>query len=101
MSISKHRVVLRILATLLPFALCVIIGMVVGIQGGLHNEAGLQFRSADTLGMTGMHQGIRLYGALILLTTLSAAALSTLAIVVSRMFPASHKTAQGLRLRKA
>ena len=100
MSISKHRVVSRIIATFLPFALCITLGLVVGIQGGLHNEAGIQFASGDALTTNGMQQGIRLYGALILLVVLSASALSTLAIVVSKMFPASHKTGRGLRLRK-
>jgi len=101
MPISKHRVVLRILATFLPFALCITLGVVVGIQGGLHNEAGIRFASGDVLATNGMQQGIRLYGALILLAMLSGSALSTLAIVVSKMFPASHKTDRRLRLRKA
>jgi hypothetical protein len=100
MSALRHRAVSRALAVLLPFALCISIGMVTGIQGGLHNEAASQYRSDHILAMNGIHQEIRLYGALILLITLSASALSILAIFVSGMFPASHKTTRGLRLRK-
>ncbi|PYJ51740.1 MAG: hypothetical protein DME87_02240 [Verrucomicrobia bacterium] len=73
--------------------------MLVGIHGGLHNEAAAHYRSDELSAMNGIHGAIRLYGALVFLTILSASALTTVALFVCRMFPASHRT--DLRLRIA
>ena len=96
----KRRTAWRVLAVVSPFALCVSIGMVAGIHGGLHNEAAAQYRSDDLSAMNGIHESVRLYGALVFLITLSASALTTVALFVSRMFPKCDRTALRLRLRK-
>jgi len=96
----KRRTAWRVLAVVSPFVLCVSIGMVAGIHGGLHNEAAAQYRSDDLSAMNGIHESVRLYGALVFLITLSASALTTVALFVSRMFPTCDRTALRLRLRK-
>jgi hypothetical protein len=93
MPLFKRRTAWRAFAVVLPFALCVTIGMVLGIHGGLHNEAAMQYRFTDVSAMNRIHEAIRLYGASVFLTVLSASALTTVALFVSRMFPASHKKA--------
>ncbi|PYJ79845.1 MAG: hypothetical protein DME69_03120 [Verrucomicrobia bacterium] len=99
MPVFKRRTAWRGFAVVLPFALCISIGMLVGIHGGLHNEAAAHYRSDELSAMNGIHGAIRLYGALVFLTILSASALTTVALFVCRMFPASHRT--DLRLRIA
>ena len=100
MLLFKRRTAWRGFAVVLPFALCISIGMLVGIHGGLHNEAAAHYRSDKLSTMNGIHGAIRLYGALVFLTILSASALTTVALFVTRMFPASHRTAPRLRSRK-
>jgi len=100
MPLFKRRTAWRGFAVVLPLALCISIGMLVGIHGGLHNEAAAHYRSDDLSAMNGIHGAIRLYGALVFLITLSASALTTIALFVSRMFPASHRTAPRLRSQK-
>jgi len=96
----KRRTAWRVLVVVSPFVLCVSIGMVAGIHRGLHNEAAAQYRSDDLSAMNGIHESVRLYGALVFLITLSASALATVALFVSRMFPKGNRTALRLRLRK-
>ena len=99
MPLLKRYGLRRALAIVLPFTLCITIGMVLGIHGGLHNEAAMQYRFTDVSPMNRTHEAIRLYGASVFLTVLSASALTTVALFVSRMFPASHEKALHL-LRK-
>ena len=100
MPLFKRGTAWRGFAVVLPLALCTSIGMLVGVHGGLHNEAAAHYRSDDLSAMNGTHGAIRLYGALVFLTILSASALTTVALFVSRMFPASHRNVLRLRLRK-
>ena len=97
---TKHHTVGRAFAVVFPFALCLSIGIVVGMHGGLHNEAAAQYHSSELSAMNATRESIRLYGALVLLIVLSVSALTTLALFVSRMFPASHGHVLHLRLRK-
>jgi hypothetical protein len=71
--------------------MCVSIGVVVGFHGGLHNEAGMAYYSSDWSRVIARHNEIRLYGAFILLITLSVSALFTLALFVGGIFPARRK----------
>jgi hypothetical protein len=75
----------------LPFLICVGIGVVVGFQGGLHNEAITAYYSSDWSRAIARQNEIRLYGAFVLLTTLSVSALVTLALFVGGIFPARRK----------
>ena len=92
MSALKRRILWRGLAVVLPFALCITIGMVVGIGGGLHNEAAMQYYPNDISAPDSLHEAIRLYGALVFLPILSASALTTVALFVSGItFPGRRR----------
>src|SRR6266567_874009 len=58
-----------------------------GVHGGLHNEAATAFHSSDWSRVIARRNEIRMYGAFVLLVTLSASALSTLALTLSGIFP--------------
>ncbi len=90
MPFSKRLAASRVLFVILPFVLCVSIGVVVGVHGGLHNEAATAFHSSDWSRVIARRNEIRMYGAFVLLVALSVSALSTLALTLSGIFPASR-----------
>jgi hypothetical protein len=91
MPYSNRLAAWRVLLVILPFIICVSIGVVVGFHGGLHNEAATAYYSSDWPRVIVRRNEIRLYGAFVLLTTLSVAALFTLALFVGGIFPARRK----------
>jgi len=99
MPFSKRLAASRVLFVILPFVICVSIGVVAGFHGGLHNEATTAYYSSDWSRAIARHNELRLYGAFVLLTTLSVSALVTLALFVGGIFPARRKP-RGLRISK-
>ena len=99
MHFSKRLAASRVLFVILPFVICVSIGVVAGFHGGLHNEATTAYYSSDWSRAIARHNELRLYGAFVLLTTLSVSALVTLALFVGGIFPARRKP-RGLRISK-
>jgi hypothetical protein len=91
MPFSKRLAASRVLFVILPFVLCVSIGVVAGVHGGLHNEAGTAYHFSDWSRTIARQDEIRLYGAFVLLVTLSVSALSTLALSLSGIFPGSRR----------
>ena len=86
MLFSKRLTASRVLFVILPFVICVSIGVVAGFHGGLHNEATTAYYSSDWSRAIARHNELRLYGAFVLLTTLSVSALVTLALFVGGIF---------------
>jgi hypothetical protein len=99
MLFSKRLAASRVLFVIVPFVICVSIGVVAGFHGGLHNEATTAYYSSDWSRAIAGHNELRLYGAFVLLTTLSVSALVTLALFVGGIFPARRKP-RGLRISK-
>jgi hypothetical protein len=99
MPFSKRLAASRVLFVILPFVICVSIGLVAGFHGGLHNEATTAYYSSDWSRATIRCNELRLYGAFVLLTILSVSALLTLALFVGRIFPMRRKP-RGLRISK-
>ena len=99
MLFSKRLAASRVLFVIVPFVICVSIGVVAGFHGGLHNEATTAYYSSDWSRAIARHNELRLYGAFVLLTTLSVSALVTLALFVGGIFPARRKP-RGLRISK-
>jgi hypothetical protein len=91
MPYSNRLAAWRVLLVILPFIICVSIGVVVGFHGGLHNEAATAYHSSDWSPAIARRDEIRLYGAFVLLTTLSVLALFTLAVFIGGIFPARRK----------
>ena len=91
MPLSKRFAASRLLFVVLPFILCVSIGVAVGLHRGLHNKAGTAYYSSDWSRAIARHNELRLYGAFVLLTKLSVLALVTLALFVGGIFPARRK----------
>jgi len=91
MPLSKRFAASRAFFVVLPFIMCVSIGVVAGFHGGLHNEAGMAYYSSDWSRAIARHNEIRLYGAFVLLTTLSVSASVTLALFVGGIFPARRR----------
>jgi hypothetical protein len=99
MPLSKRFAASRSLFVILPFVICVSIGLVAGFHGGLHNEATTAYYSSDWSRAIARHNELRLYGAFVLLTTLSVSALVTLALFVGGIFSVRPKP-RGLRISK-
>src|SRR5262249_15769543 len=91
MPLSKRFATSRVFLVVLPFIMCISIGVVAGFHGGLHNEVGTAYYSSDWSRAIARHNELRLYGAFVLLTTLSVSALFTLALFVGVIFPARRK----------
>src|SRR5262249_4361391 len=91
MPLSKRLAASRVLFVISLFVIVVSIGVVVGFHGGLHNEATTAYYSTEWSRVLARRNKIRLYGAFVLLTTLSVAALFTLALFVAAIFPARRK----------
>jgi hypothetical protein len=86
MPFSKRLAVSRVLFVVLPFIVCVDMGVVAGVHGGLHNEVAATYHSSDWSQAIARGNEIRLYGAFVLLTTLSVLALLSLALLCVRDF---------------
>ncbi|HEV2731174.1 MAG TPA: hypothetical protein VGV15_14170 [Terriglobales bacterium] len=75
----------------LAIAFCICIGILTGIHGGLHNEAGAIYDSSGGSRVITWREVIRLYGAFVLLGILGVTALVTLALSVGEIFPTRRK----------
>jgi hypothetical protein len=91
MSFSNRLAASRVLFVVLPFLICIIIGAVAGFHGGLHNEATTAYYSSDWSPTIARYNEIRLYGAFVLLMTLSVSALVTFGLFIAGIFPARRK----------
>src|SRR5947208_7539809 len=67
------------------------IGILIGLHGGLHNEAGAIYHSSGGRHVIAGREEIRLYGAFVLLGILGVIALATLARFVGGIFPPRRK----------
>ena len=80
MQTSKPALASRGFWIVLAIAFSISIGILIGLHGGLHNEAGAIYDSS------GGREEIRLYGAFVLLGILGVTALATLARFVGGIF---------------
>ena len=79
------------LRVVLALVFCISLGILIGLHGGLHNEAGAMYHSnAGSRAVAGPEM-IRLYGAFVLLPILGVVALATLALSVGGIFPLRRK----------
>ena len=76
---------------ILALAFCVGIGVLTGLHGGMHNEAGAIYDSSGGSHAIAGREEIRLYGAFVLLGILGVIALATLARFVGGIFPPRRK----------
>ena len=91
MQTSKPALASRGLWIILAIAFCIGIGILTGIHGGLHNEAGAIYDSSGRSRSITGREVIRLYGAFVLLGILGVTALVTLALSVGEIFPPRRK----------
>src|SRR5947209_2475289 len=76
---------------ILALAFCVSVGVLTGLHGGMHNEAGAIYDSSGGRHAIAGREAIRLYGAFVLLGILGVTALATLALFVGGIFPPRRK----------
>src|SRR6266566_7471516 len=91
MKTSKPALASTGLRIILALALCISIGVLIGLHGGLHNEAGAIYDSGGGRHSIAGKEEIRLYGAFVLLGILGVIALATLARFVGGIFPPRRK----------
>jgi len=91
MQISRPALASHGFWIILAIAFCISIGILIGLHGGLHNEAGAIYDSSGGRHPMAGAEEIRLYGAFVLLGILGVIALSTLARFVGGIFPPRRK----------
>ena len=91
MQISKPALASHGFWIILAIAFCISIGILIGLHGGLHNEAGAIYHSSGGRHVIAGREEIRLYGAFVLLGILGVIALATLARFVGGIFPPRRK----------
>ena len=91
MQASKRGLASTGLWIFLALAFCVSIGVLTGLHGGMHNEAGAIYDSSGGRHVIAGREAIRLYGAFVLLGILGVTALVTLARFVGGIFPLRWK----------
>ena len=91
MQISKPALASHGFWIILAIAFCISIGILIGLHGGLHNEAGAIHDSSGGRHAIAGREEIRLYGAFVLLGILGVTALATLAGFVGGIFPPRRK----------
>jgi hypothetical protein len=91
MQTSKPALASRGLWIILAIAFCISLGILIGLHGGLHNEAGAIYDSSGGRHAIAGREEIRLYGAFVLLGILGVIALATLALFVGGIFPPRRK----------
>ena len=91
MQTSKSPFASRGFWIVLVIAFCISIGILIGLHGGLHNEAGAIYESSGGRHAIAGREEIRLYGAFVLLAILGVIALATLARFVGGIFPPRRK----------
>ena len=91
MQTSKPALASTGLRIILALALCISIGVLIGLHGGLHNEAGVIYDSGGGRHAIAGREEIRLYGAFVLLSIVGVISLATLALFVSGIFPPHRK----------
>src|SRR2546421_12939111 len=85
---------------ILALAFCVGIGVLTGLHGGMHNEAGAIYDSSGGRHAIAGREAIRLYGAFVLLGILGVTALATLARFVGGIFPRRRENRRSVRNQK-
>jgi len=91
MQISRPALASHGFWIILAIAFCISIGILIGLHGGLHNEAGALYDSSGGRHPMAGAEEIRLYGAFVLLGILGVIALATLARFVGGIFPPRRK----------
>ena len=91
MQISRPALASHAFWIILAIAFCISIGILIGLHGGLHNEAGAIYDSSGGRHPMAGREEIRLYGAFVLLGILGVIALATLARFVGGIFPPRRK----------
>jgi hypothetical protein len=91
MQISRPALASHGFWIILAIAFCISIGILIGLHGGLHNEAGAIYDSSGGRHPMAGREEIRLYGAFVLLGILGVIALATLARFVGGIFPPRRK----------
>ena len=91
MQISRPALASHGFWIILAIAFCISIGILIGLHGGLHNEAGAIYDSSGGRHAIAGREEIRLYGAFVLLGILGVIALATLARFVGGIFPPRRK----------
>ena len=91
MRISKPALASHGFWIVLAIAFCISIGILTGLHGGLHNEAGAIYDSIGGRHAIAGREEIRLYGAFVLLGIVGVIAVATLALFVSGIFPPRRK----------
>ena len=86
MQISRPALASHGFWIILAIAFCISIGILIGLHGGLHNEAGAIYDSSGGRHAIAGRQEIRWYGAFVLLGILGVTALATLARFVGGIF---------------
>src|SRR5437762_12922323 len=87
MQMSKPALASHGFWIVLAIGFCISIGVVSGFHGGMHNEAGAIYDAAGARHAITGREGIRLYGAFVLLCILGVISLVTLALFVGGIFP--------------
>ncbi len=100
MRISKPALASHGFWIVLAIAFCISIGILTGLHGGLHNEAGAIYDSSGGRHAIAGREEIRLYGAFVLLGIVGVIALATLALFVSGIFPPRRKGHRSARPSK-
>jgi hypothetical protein len=91
MQTSKRALASTGLWIILALAFCISIGVLIGLHGGMHNEAGAIYESSGGSHAITGRDALRLYGAFVLLGILGVTALATLARFVGGIFPPRWK----------
>src|SRR5205085_12136028 len=91
MQISRPALASHGFWIILAIAFCISICVLIGLHGGLHNEAGAIYDSSGGRHAIAGREEIRLYGAFVVLGILGVIALSTLARFLVGIFPPSVK----------
>jgi hypothetical protein len=91
MQASKRGLASTGLWIFLALAFCVSIGVLTGLHGGMHNEAGAIYDSSGGRHAIAGREAVRLYGAFVLLGILGVTALVTLARSLGGIFPSRRK----------
>ena len=92
MQISRPALASHGFWIILAIAFCISIGILIGLHGGLHNEAGAIYDSSGGRHPIAGREEIRLYGAFVLLGILGVIALATLARFVGGIFHRAGNT---------
>ena len=91
MQTSKRALASTGLWIILALAFCISIGVLTGLHGGMHNEAGAIYNSSGGRHAIAGRDALRLYGAFVLLGILGVTALATLGRSVGGIFAPRRK----------